>query len=726
MAASIGSLLINLAMNTAAFASDLGKSTSAINSWAASSNRAVASVVTSFRVAQEELASFTEEALTFKGVMLGLVGAGVIGEFVKSNLESATALVKQADAIGISTDTLQEYQYVAKVSGVSTETLNTALTKFAKNVGDVHAGTGTLSTFLQKTNVSLLDQVSAAKTTDEALNDVFNTMAKYSSQTDRLALAQAAFSRGGLGMVNVVRDGIAVFDELKDKAVSLGAVVDGNLLRSAEAAQERIDGLSSVLKAKLMVAVIQNADAIANFVDGLVTAGTWLVQAVGWLWNWAKAFGTSGVAILQLTALLDTFVTDVTVGFVQLGGVVEAFVLGLVAAMGQAGNILTDFATGLKDKVLNPFSSGDAFSALNADLKKGFSGAFKETFDQTLADSDSFGKKMTAQLTDRLSAYGAAIDKIHADQAKADATHTKSGGDGIAGYAEAMKEQADATADAADKADKAFKKLQEDAKHTYEATRTPMEQYEQQLVNITNQYQAGLISLDTYNRAVDQAGEAYKRAQDKGTLWTDIMTKAIDGQILSFKDLGKAVLQYAQQLLVALATGQGSIGKNLFSSGGGSALGGLGGLLGSLFGGGGAAAGTTQTINGAILGADGSISMAASFLHSGGMVGSRGSSSRNVHPGVFNGARRYHSGGLVSGEVPIIAQEGEQVLTKAQQQSMKQGGGNVYHIDARGADHGVVEKLQAMIVALNASIEPRSIVAVREASYRNPNLLGGR
>ena len=53
----------------------------------------------------------------------------------------------------------------------------------------------------------------------------------------------------------------------------------------------------------------------------------------------------------------------------------------------------------------------------------------------------------------------------------------------------------------------------------------------------------------------------------------------------------------------------------------------------------------------------------ANIAHSGGLLGSDGLPSRQVDMGVFAGARRFHTGGLVSGEVPIIARQGEAVPT---------------------------------------------------------------
>ena len=56
----------------------------------------------------------------------------------------------------------------------------------------------------------------------------------------------------------------------------------------------------------------------------------------------------------------------------------------------------------------------------------------------------------------------------------------------------------------------------------------------------------------------------------------------------------------------------------------------------------------------------------ANIAHSGGLLGSDGLPSRQVDMGVFAGARRFHTGGLVSGEVPIIARQGEAVFTPGQ------------------------------------------------------------
>jgi lambda family phage tail tape measure protein len=62
--------------------------------------------------------------------------------------------------------------------------------------------------------------------------------------------------------------------------------------------------------------------------------------------------------------------------------------------------------------------------------------------------------------------------------------------------------------------------------------------------------------------------------------------------------------------------------------------------------------------------------------HTGGIVGtSEGSGRRFVPSSVFSSARRFHTGGIVGDEVPIIAKRGEGVFTPGQMQAM--GGGSV-------------------------------------------------
>lgn len=63
---------------------------------------------------------------------------------------------------------------------------------------------------------------------------------------------------------------------------------------------------------------------------------------------------------------------------------------------------------------------------------------------------------------------------------------------------------------------------------------------------------------------------------------------------------------------------------------------------------------------------------ASSAYHSGGVAGSGGHGGGNVSAMMFAGAQRYHTGGVLEDEVPIIARKGEGVFTPEQMAAMGQ------------------------------------------------------
>jgi hypothetical protein len=60
----------------------------------------------------------------------------------------------------------------------------------------------------------------------------------------------------------------------------------------------------------------------------------------------------------------------------------------------------------------------------------------------------------------------------------------------------------------------------------------------------------------------------------------------------------------------------------------------------------------------------------ANVAHSGGVIGADALMTRSVNSNLFTGAQRFHTGGIVKGEVPIIAQEGEAVFTRGQMRAL--------------------------------------------------------
>lgn len=121
-------------------------------------------------------------------------------------------------------------------------------------------------------------------------------------------------------------------------------------------------------------------------------------------------------------------------------------------------------------------------------------------------------------------------------------------------------------------------------------------------------------------------------------------------------------------------------------------------------------------------------SIFAPVQHTGGMVGAPGPG-RMVSPLAFAGAPRLHSGGwagLRPDEVPAILQRGERVLSRAEVANGLGRGGSTggvsISIDARGAQAGVAEQIDAKLRAALPEIARLAKASVADGRRRGQSL----
>jgi hypothetical protein len=202
-------------------------------------------------------------------------------------------------------------------------------------------------------------------------------------------------------------------------------------------------------------------------------------------------------------------------------------------------------------------------------------------------------------------------------------------------------------------------KLQHQAEQVIRQTRTPLERLNKSIARYSTLADRGLISQETLNRALKQAGEEYNRltntADDNNKNMTiyaeqaarniqdafaqflfDPFDKGLDGMLKGFARVLQRMA--AEQAAAAIFAEGGLFGKK-----------GLNGLVKS-----GANAASSVIAD-----------VVASFFHTGGIAGSP-AVAHAVPAVAFAGAPRYHSGGVAGlkpDEVPAILKRGEEVLT---------------------------------------------------------------
>lgn len=207
------------------------------------------------------------------GSMAMLGGAAALGGLAvagKAYLDTAGELADFARVTGVGVEALQELEFAAKLTGVESEELRSALQGLGKGIGQAKAGTGKLAGFLGKVSPVLLAQVKAAKSTDEAFALIVDAMKAIPDPARRAALAAAAFGGAGAKMVRFADDGVDGLDKLRGEARALGVVLSADAVSGAADAGDGLDKLFFAIKGVSNSIIRELLPALTPMVDKLV------------------------------------------------------------------------------------------------------------------------------------------------------------------------------------------------------------------------------------------------------------------------------------------------------------------------------------------------------------------------------------------------------------------------------------------------------------------------
>ncbi len=265
MTESIGSLRAEMSLNTIELKKDLTRARKDIRT----SSKKMSKDFGSF---QKTVDSTIRSIKGFGGAVAIAAGATGLALLVKNSIEATQQIGKVADKIGISTDALQEYRQAASFAGVEQRALDMGLQRFTRRVAEAAQGSGELSGTLKQYGIAVRNADGSTRDTLDVLDDLADTIQGAESEAEQLRIAFKAFDSEGAAMVNLFKKGSAGAEELRQKTRDLGIVIDEDLVRNAEKAQDSLDALTSVLKANLTRAVLVLAPEIVAMADAFLTS----------------------------------------------------------------------------------------------------------------------------------------------------------------------------------------------------------------------------------------------------------------------------------------------------------------------------------------------------------------------------------------------------------------------------------------------------------------------
>jgi hypothetical protein len=153
-----------------------------------------------------------------------LVGAVVNGvkNFILGQIQQADALKHSAEALGITTDELQKFQYVSSIMQVPVQQTAVALRFFNRAIGEASFGGKAATTAFGRLGMSVKDAHGQVRPTDELLFEFADKLQKIPSQAQRTAIAMRTLGRGGAAMLPSLQQGSAALKEMFKDIDELG------------------------------------------------------------------------------------------------------------------------------------------------------------------------------------------------------------------------------------------------------------------------------------------------------------------------------------------------------------------------------------------------------------------------------------------------------------------------------------------------------------------------
>jgi phage-related protein len=261
------------------------------------------------------------------GAAFVAVGAAAVSA-TKALTEMSVGTAAYADEIltmssvtGMSTESLQAYQYAADLVDVSMETLTKSMAKQVKSMDAARDGNKNMQAAYASLGVAVTDSNGKLRDGETVYWEAIDALGKMEEGAERDALAMQIFGKSAQELNPLIAQGSAGIGELTEEAKRMGAVMseeqlamagefDDVVQRLTQGSNAAKNALGMVLMPQLISLGTEGADLLGNFTRGLNEAGgdwTKISEMIG-----ETVGGIADVILEQLPQIIDTAMSIVS------------------------------------------------------------------------------------------------------------------------------------------------------------------------------------------------------------------------------------------------------------------------------------------------------------------------------------------------------------------------------------------------------------------------------
>ncbi len=246
---------------------------------------------------QKRFSKSMGKAGTAVKVFAGAFAVSKIKSFYKSHADGIDDLAKTADALNVTTESLQALNHMAELNGISSTQMSVGMRKMETKLGEAARKGGTTADALKDLGVNLDDIIN--KKPDEQIEQLAHALGNLENQNIKASIATDLFGREGIRMIKVLnqiqRDGVEpTIQELSD----LGASISRIDAAKVEIANDQFTRMNKVLGVAGTRIAVETAPIVGGLVEMFIQAST----AVAGTANTTTSFSRRAVPVIAFVA----------------------------------------------------------------------------------------------------------------------------------------------------------------------------------------------------------------------------------------------------------------------------------------------------------------------------------------------------------------------------------------------------------------------------------------
>jgi hypothetical protein len=302
--------------------------------------------------AVEALASKFDGISEAAGVAILTIGTMVtaLGKMTLSTAETAGEIDELSHKTGLTTDTIQEFNYAAEYLEISAESIGSSIAKMTRNMDTARTGTGDAAEAFTRLRVRITESNGQLRDSEQVFYDVIDALGSVKNETERNALSMSIFGKSAMDLNNLILEGSQGVKGYAKEAHEMGYVIDNETIQSFNNMDDSMVEMNNkfdAVKYKLGEALLPIFQTFADVITSIPTE----VLAVGIVLGGlalvigSVAMAAGGMAIAN-TALAATNTIVGSTGLVAAVGMGP--ILLILLAVAVAIGLIVGRASGIK------------------------------------------------------------------------------------------------------------------------------------------------------------------------------------------------------------------------------------------------------------------------------------------------------------------------------------------------------------------------------------------